>query len=617
VPLRGDGGLVPDDHPKLRTDPASWTDAADRAAPGEGPAVGDAIGLRVLLVEDSEFDARLILEQLRAAAPSEVTTRHVVRLEDAHDELSLSTPDCVLLDLNLPDASGLHGLETLLAAHPDVPVVVLSASDEAVLGSDAVQAGAQDYLTKGEIDGRQLWRAIRYAMERKRSQLMLQHQAMHDALTGLPNRVLFLDRLTQALARLSRRDGQVAVLFLDLDGFKWVNDSLGHEAGDAVVVEVARRLQSALRPYDTAARIGGDEFLVLAEAPEDDEKAAIHLAERIREQLMGPIRVGDTDVRVSASVGITCTSDSTAEAPLLIRDADAAMYRAKALGKNRWALFDASMREQAERRVRLLNDLHRALEARSFTALYQPVVSLATGQVQGWEALLRWRLEDGTLVTPKDFLAVLEEHGLMVPVGQLVLENALEWLAQRAPAAPGTQPPYMSVNLSPLQLTQHDVVGWIDAAVQKAGLRHDQLHLELTESRQLSQDPLVRQRLTELKDLGLRLAMDDYGTGASTLGHLKELPFDLLKIDRTFVAALSESEPDRRIVQAIIAMGQSLGLEVVAEGVETEDQAQTLREMGCTYGQGQLFGPPSASGELVPRTGGALPLPRGPGMVRR
>jgi diguanylate cyclase (GGDEF)-like protein len=588
-----------------------------RAAPGEDPAVGDASGLRVLLVEDSEFDARLILEQLRAAAPSEVTTRHVVRLEDAHHELSLATPDCVLLDLNLPDASALHGLETLLAAHPEVPVVVLSASDEAVLGGEAVQAGAQDYLTKGEIDGRQLWRSIRYAMERKRAQLMLRHQAMHDALTGLPNRVLFLDRLDQALARLSRRDGQVAVLFLDHDGFMWVNDSLGHDAGDAVVVEVARRLQSALRPYDTAARIGGDEFLVLAEAPEDDEQAAIHLAERIREQLMGPIRVGDTDVRVSASVGITCTTDSTTAASLLIRDADAAMYRAKALGKNRWALFDGSMRAQAERRVRLLNDLHRALEARSFTVLYQPVVSLTDGRLQGWEALLRWRLDDGTLVAPKEFLDVLEEHGLMVPVGQLVLETALDQLARRTAAVHAERPPYMSVNLSALQLTQLDVVDWIDAAVRKAGVRHDQVHLELTESRQLSQDPLLRQRLVEIKQLGIRLAMDDYGTGASTLGHLKELPFDLLKIDRTFVAALSESEPDRRIVQAIIAMGHSLGLDVVAEGVESEDQVQTLLAMGCTYGQGQLFGPPSASGDLLPRGGGALPVPRGARLVQR
>jgi diguanylate cyclase (GGDEF)-like protein len=573
--------------------------------------VADATALRVLLVEDSEFDARLILEQLRASAPSGCTTRHVVRLADALDELSLEKTDCVLLDLKLPDAAGLQGLEALLAAHREIPVVVLSASDEAVLGGEAVQAGAQDYLTKGETDGRQLWRAIRYAMERKRAQLMLRHQAMHDALTGLPNRVLFLDRLTQALARLSRRTGQVAVLFLDLDGFKWVNDSLGHEAGDAVVVEVARRLTSALRPYDTAARIGGDEFIVLAEAPEDDEEATIHLAERIREQLHGPIRVGDTDVRVSASIGITCTSDNRASAATLIRNADAAMYQAKARGKNRWALFDESMREHAERRVRLLNDLHRALEARSFTVLYQPVVSLATGELQGWEALLRWRLDDGTLVAPKDFLAVLEEHGLMVPVGQVVLENALSWLARRAPDSPA----YMSVNLSPLQLTQVDVVPWIDAAVQKAGVDHRRLHLELTESRLLSQDAVLRQRLTELKDLGLRLAMDDYGTGASTLAHLKELPFDLLKIDRTFVAALSESEPDRRVVQAIIAMGQSLGLEVVAEGVESEEQVQALLEMGCAVGQGRIFGPPSASGDLVPRTAG-VPSPRGERLSR-
>jgi diguanylate cyclase (GGDEF)-like protein len=307
--------------------------------------VVDATGLRVLLVEDSPSDARLIIELLRAAAPGTYSTRHVVRLADARDELSLEQTDCVLLDLALPDASGLHGLRTLLALHPEVPVVVLSASDEAVLGAEAVQAGAQDYLTKGEIDGRQLWRSIRYAMERKRAQLPLRHQAMHDSLTGLPNRVLFLDRLTQALARLARRPGRVSVLFLDLDGFKRVNDGFGHDAGDAVMVEVARRLQAALRPYDTAARIGGDEFLVLAEAPEDDQ-ATIHLATRIQEHLHDPIRVQDQDVRVSASIGVTSTGDSGAVAANLIREADAAMYRAKAMGKNRWALFDPSMGEQ-------------------------------------------------------------------------------------------------------------------------------------------------------------------------------------------------------------------------------------------------------------------------------
>jgi diguanylate cyclase (GGDEF)-like protein len=317
--------------------------------------VEGATVLRVLLVEDSSFDARLILEQLRAAAPGSYSTRHVERLADARDELALEQTDCVLLDLALPDASGLHALTTLLALHPEIPVVVLSASDEAVLGAQAVQAGAQDYLTKGEIDGRQLWRSIRYAMERKRAQLPLRHQAMHDSLTGLPNRVLFLDRLTQALARLARRPGQLSVLFLDLDGFKSVNDRFGHDAGDTVMVEVARRLQSALRPYDTAARIGGDEFLVLAEAPEDDAQATIHLATRIQEHLQDPIRVQSSDVRVSASIGMTFTSDSTADASSLIRDADVAMYRAKASGKNRWSLFDAGMREQAERHVTLLS----------------------------------------------------------------------------------------------------------------------------------------------------------------------------------------------------------------------------------------------------------------------
>jgi diguanylate cyclase (GGDEF)-like protein len=326
-----------------------------RAARREGLPVGDASGLRVLLVEDSAFDARLILEQLGAGAPDAYSARHVNCLADAREVLSAGTTDCVLLDLALPDASGLHGLTTLLASHPEVPVIVLSATDEAVLGAQAVQAGAQDYLTKGTIDGPQLWRSIRYARERKRAQLLLHHQAMHDSLTGLPNRMLFLDRVTQALARLARRPGQVAVLFLDLDGFKQVNDSLGHAAGDTVMVEVAHRLQSALRPYDTAARMGGDEFVVLADAPEDDEAATLHLAERIRQQLGHPIRVQDTDVQISASIGITCTDDSTADAAALIRNADAAMYRAKALGKNRSALFDPDLRGEAKHSLRLKN----------------------------------------------------------------------------------------------------------------------------------------------------------------------------------------------------------------------------------------------------------------------
>jgi diguanylate cyclase (GGDEF)-like protein len=557
--------------------------------------VVDPASLHVLLVEDSDFDAHVVLAQLHAAAAAPFTTRHVVRIADAREELNLEPADCVLLDLALPDATGLEGLLSLVSSHPEIPFVVLSGSDEASIGAAAVQAGAQDYLTKGDIDGRQLWRAIRYAMERKRSQLLLSHQAMHDALTGLPNRVLFLDRLRVAVERLARQRGQVAVLYVDLDGFKWINDSLGHEVGDAVLVEVANRLREALRPYDTAARIGGDEFLVLADAPEDDEKATIALAERIAQLLAEPIEVHGAVVRVSGSTGITWTTSAHVNGSDLVRDADAAMYRAKALGKNRWALFDESMRKSAEHRLHLVNDLHRLLDSRALVLHHQPVVDLTTDEVVGWEAVPHWPLEDGTLLAPAELLAVAEEHGLAVPVGRAVLDSALRWLADRG----RDDERYLSVNVSPLLLTHPGAADDVGAALERYGVRPHRLHLELAESRLIAQDPALRERLVDLCDIGVRLTMDDYGTGASTIAHLKELPFDLLKVDRSFVGALQRSEPDRRVMQAVVAMAHHLGLEVVADGVADPQQVARLREMGCAFGQGPLFGPPSLRGEIL------------------
>jgi diguanylate cyclase (GGDEF)-like protein len=552
-------------------------------------------GPRFLLVEDSSFDARLIQEQLRSAASSPYELVHVDRVELAREVLSSSSIDCVLLDLSLPDASGLQAVEALLASHPHVPVVVLSGVEESVMGPEAVHAGAQDFLRKGEADGRSLWRAIRYAMERKRAQLLLHHQAMHDPLTGLPNRGLFQDRLEVALARLQRRPGQVAVLFLDLDGFKWINDSLGHEAGDAVVVEVARRIQSLLRPYDTASRIGGDEFLVLAETADQGSEATAKLAERIRENLSAPFLVAGAEARMSASIGVAWTTDPSTSPASLIRDADTAMYRAKALGKNRYALFDSGMREHTERRLRTVIELQQALSSRNLTVHYQPIVALSDRTVRGYEALVHWASEDAP-VSAEEFMEVLEEHSLVVPVGDVVLETALRWLSETSSRAGEGQPPYLSVKVSPLQLTQTGIVARLDALLQSFDLRPDQVVLELTNSLLISKHEVARARLDELKGLGVRLAMDDYGIGQSTLVHLKELPFDVLKIDGSFISAMGVSEADRGLVQAIVSVGHSLGLSIVAEGVDDEVQAQALLHMGCEQAQGDVFGGPSLTG---------------------
>jgi diguanylate cyclase (GGDEF)-like protein len=549
-------------------------------------------------VEDSALDARLIGAHLRAEAQGTYALVHVDRLWMALDELVTGDVDCVLLDLSLPDADRLEALTALQLAHPDVPVIVLSGFDESTLGAQAVQAGAQDYLNKSEADGRQLWRAIRYAVERKRAELLLRFQSLHCALTGLPNRVLFIDRLEVALTRLARKPGLVAVLFLDLDGFKWVNDSLGHDAGDEVIVEVARRLDAILRAYDTAARHGGDEFLILTETEHGAEDVSL-LAERIREALAAPFRLGGTDVHITASIGVTYTDDPTSSAAGLLRDADAAMYRAKRTGKDRLAFFDESMRIEAERRFQLLNQLHRAGEQNEFTVVYQPILDLATGRLHGWEALLRWRRPDGQLISPVEFIELLEEHALIVPVGDFVLGEAIAWLAERHREADSGPLPSVSVNLSAVQLTRPGIVQRIAEVIAASGVAPEHICLELTESQVVADDEAVARRLLGLKELGLKLAMDDYGTGYSTLLQLRRLPFDSLKIDRSFVAGLGQAEADAQIVQAIIAMAGSLGLEVVAEGVETPEQAALLTAFGCRLGQGFLLGRPSEDGAPI------------------
>ncbi len=557
---------------------------------------------RLLLVEDSSLDALLIRAHLSSAAPEGYTLEHVDRLRTAQERLTAGEIDCILLDLSLPDASRLEALTALQSTHPDVPVIVLSGFDEALLGAEAVQAGAQDYLNKGEADGRQLWRAIRYAVERKRAELQLRFQSLHCPLTGLPNRVLFIDRLEVALTRLGRRPGLVAVLFLDLDGFKWVNDSLGHDAGDAVLVEVARRLDVVLRPYDTAARHGGDEFLIVTETEHGAEDVSL-LAERIRTVLAEPIVVNATDVHVSASIGVAYTDSAGASAAGLLRDADAAMYRAKGAGKDRLAFFDESMRLEAERRFALLNQMHQATEQNEFTVLYQPIVDLRSGRTHGWEALLRWRSPGGVLVSPVEFIELLEEHALIVTVGEFVLAEATRWLAeQHRTAGPGPLPT-VSVNLSAVQLTRPGLVQRVSDIISASGVAPEHVCLELTESQVLVDDDAVSRRLHGLKELGVTLAMDDYGTGYSTLFQLRRLPFDAIKIDRSFVAGLGWAEADAQIVRAVIAMGSSLGLSVVAEGVETHHQADLLSDFHCPLGQGFLFGRPSEQGHRSGRAG--------------
>jgi diguanylate cyclase (GGDEF)-like protein len=424
------------------------------------------------------------------------------------------------------------------------------------------------------------------------------HEALHDALTGLPNRVLFLDRLDHALRRASRSGEGVAVLFLDVDHFKLVNDTAGHAVGDEMLKTVAERLCSAVRTSDTVARFAGDEFTILCEGIEDERAAAV-VADRLLEKLAPPMALPGLDLHLSASIGIALATGSDAiGADELLRNADTAMYQAKVQGRAGHEVFDEVMRERAVSRLATEDALRRALDEGQLALEYQPQVSLHDGELFAAEALLRWNHPERGVVPPMEFLPVAEESGLIVPIGRWVLEAACrqgrQWQDELGDRSPG-----VAVNLSPRQLSRSDVVADVATILRTTGLRPDKLCLEVTESILVEDADAARVTLVALKTLGVSIAMDDFGTGYSSLSHLRNLPVDIVKIDRSFVAGLGQNTGDAALVGAVLAMAQALGVITVAEGVETAEQAAFLRERGCDVGQGYLFAPALAPEQLL------------------
>jgi diguanylate cyclase (GGDEF)-like protein/PAS domain S-box-containing protein len=674
----------------------------------------------LLLVEDNPGDARLLREMLRDQGLPQIELANVERLAEAERHLAQRTVDLILLDLGLPDAHGLGAVRRAHAVAPRVPLVVLTSLDDEAMAAQALQEGAQDYLIKGQIDGRSLLRSLRYALERKsmeealfaekeRAQvtlncigdavactdiagnitflnlvaekmmgwslseaagrpmaevlrildattreaipnpmemaigenrivhlpsncilvrrdefetpiedsvapihdregratgaviifrdvsaaramaLQMTYSAQHDFLTGLPNRMLLNDRVNQAIVLAPRHHKTVAVLFLDLDGFKHINDSLGHPTGDKLLQSIAKRLVDCVRASDTVSRQGGDEFVVLLSEVAQPEDTAI-TARRILQAVAEAHSVDQHDLHVTTSIGVSVYPDDGQDAETLIKNADTAMYQAKENGRQSYQFFKSAMNVRAVERQSIEESLRRALERQEFTLHYQPKINLKTGQITGAEALLRWTHPIRGPVPPAQFIPVAEDCGLILPIGNWVLREACKqgqvWVEAGLPELT------MAVNISAMELRDESFLEGVFSILEDTGFDPRFLELELTESVLMKHAESAESILKTLRASGVQVAVDDFGTGYSSLSYLRRFPMDALKIDQSFVRQITTAPSETTIVTAVISMGRSLNLRVVAEGVETQEELAFLQAHQCDEAQGYFFSQP-------------------------
>jgi diguanylate cyclase len=544
-------------------------------------------GQSVLLVQEHAGDARQVRAALEAAGYS---VHHVPRFERAVESLHARTYQVIVLDIDVGEGRGVEIIERLQSAGPQAPIIALTSSTDSRGAIRALQSGAQDVLLKSRLDRESLSRSVGYAVERTRAAARLSHLAHYDQLTGLANRTLFTERLDHALARSRRSKDRVAVLFLDLDRFKEVNDTLGHEAGDCVLRELAKRLRGAVRDCETVARIGGDELTVILEPIRRVEDAQ-NVAKRILDAMAQPFELDGCRRMLTVSIGVGVSADGDTSVTLLER-ADRAMYAAKRGGRN-------TVEIQTEDPDLITGDLfdiscevERALLEGELELHYQPRQDLRTGKVTGAEALLRWNHPRRGHLLPADFIAHLEDSGFIVEVGDWVIAQALRQARQWREAGLDLQ---VAVNLSVRQFEQPNLKKRIVELLAEQNLPPSCLEIEITESILMENNERTRKTLSELRALGITITVDDFGTGYSSLSYLTDFPIDTLKIDRSFTQAIATSERSHAVLEAILHLGRRLGIHTVAEGIETVAQQVALTELGCEVGQGYLFCRPLCS----------------------
>lgn len=550
----------------------------------------------ILLIEDDPGDAYEVEEVF--ADRSTFTVFHFDRLAKSLDFLKDRTDiDIILLDLHLPDGSGTDLLQQIRSAVPDIPIIVLTGLDDEKLAIELVKDGVQDYLVKGNFNETRLIRAIRYAVERQRAILELEHareaerrDAHLDELTGLPNRKLFLDRLHNAITQAKRYKRLFAVLFIDLDGFKTINDTLGHQAGDQLLVQVANQLADSIRSSDTAARFGGDEFTMIINQL-SEETSVNRVVNQIREKLRKSFKLNGEATSVSASIGLSIYPFDGTTAQVLIKNADTAMYQAKAAGKNTFRRYNISMDKQIFHAMQLEKKLKHAIENDELSLHYQPLIDIASDSITSVEALIRWHdKESGETIYPDQFIPIAEKSNIINPLGEWIMNRAcmdIKTMQQN-----GCDNCRIAVNLSTRQFNNQQLHRKLIRSLDSNHVDPQHLTVEITESNAMYDIAYTIKMLGLLRDIGIDVAIDDFGTGYSSLNYLKRLPATTLKIDRSFVSGIAHNENDKSITSAIVAMAKQLSLEVVAEGVETDQQLCYLRELHCNKAQGFHFSRP-------------------------
>ena len=569
--------------------------------------VGDVLmtPLRVLQVEDTEDDAALV-ELALARAGYDVLARRVDSSESLRRELHEGEWDLVIADYTMPGFSGTKALAIVREQHPDLPFIFVSGTIGEDTAVAAMKTGAQDYIMKGNLArlAPAVERELREAAVRRERHLANQrvaYLAYHDSLTDLPNRALFLDRLQQAILRSHRDEKGLAVLLIDLDGFKEINDALGHHAGDLVLQEVAMRLRSALRASDTVARLGGDEFAVLL--PATDVNRAELAARKILHDLQHPFLTDDRPLMVSASIGIAAVPWHAATSDEALQKADAAMYLAKG-DRTGYVVYNPSRDHRVNSRLNLASAMRQAIDRRQFVLEYQPIVNLRTNAVQAVESLLRWNHPELGRLLPDDFIRVAEHTGLVNPLTAFVIDRALsEWPRSARPDTCG-----IALNVSPKSLHHAAFPGRIRDLLRTHGLAATSLILEITENLVMSDPDGSIRCLDELHDMGVRLVIDDFGKGYSSLSYLRRLPVDEIKIDRSFIIGLADGEDDT-LVRCLIDLAHNLGMTVIAEGVETEAVLQQLGELNCDAVQGYHLAKPASARDTADWIGHREPRP--------